>query len=387
MCIMDNEKAIAEFISLTGVTRATALRALNAAGGDLQVATEQFFNSMEGEGKNAEETSYGLKNAASHGVQSSSTSRRGGGGMIRSLSDYRGSSGPMDEGEDDEDTNDYFAGGEKSGQIVRGAPKNPSEGGKNSALEDIFDGARRYGATEQASEGVGSSTGSFRAFDGPSRTLGGSDIYGGAAALGQMQGSGAVEGQQDVKVEFYENNVFTVDDGEPRRMDDPDNEPFLSAIMNGRLPPELDPGNPRIVMNVNLVRRNEPYDFSARPKFRAFAGTGRKLNTSSERKDEEKELINNPPVVSPRGVAWEGADSNKPTTNIQLRLGDGSRLVAQFNLDHTVGDIRRFLQAVRSDMSTNYILSTAFPKKELDDDSVTIEDAGLRSSVVIQKML
>ena len=31
----------------------------------------------------------------------------------------------------------------------------------------------------------------------------------------------------------------------------------------------------------------------------------------------------------------------QPTTSIQLRLMDGSRMVAKFNLTHTVADIRR----------------------------------------------
>ena len=33
-----------------------------------------------------------------------------------------------------------------------------------------------------------------------------------------------------------------------------------------------------------------------------------------------------------------------PTTTLQIRLADGSRLAAQFNLNHTVGDIHTFIQ-------------------------------------------
>lgn len=40
-------------------------------------------------------------------------------------------------------------------------------------------------------------------------------------------------------------------------------------------------------------------------------------------------------------VTWEGPDESQPTTSIQLRLADGSRMVAKFNLTHTVADIRR----------------------------------------------
>lgn len=37
-------------------------------------------------------------------------------------------------------------------------------------------------------------------------------------------------------------------------------------------------------------------------------------------------------------------NSEEPSTTLQIRLADGSRLAAQFNLSHTVSDIRRFIQ-------------------------------------------
>lgn len=36
-------------------------------------------------------------------------------------------------------------------------------------------------------------------------------------------------------------------------------------------------------------------------------------------------------------------DSSQPTTTLQIRLADGSRLTAQFNLNHTVADIHRYI--------------------------------------------
>lgn len=37
-------------------------------------------------------------------------------------------------------------------------------------------------------------------------------------------------------------------------------------------------------------------------------------------------------------------DSSAPTTNLQIRLSDGSRLAGQFNLTHTVADIYSYVQ-------------------------------------------
>lgn len=38
-------------------------------------------------------------------------------------------------------------------------------------------------------------------------------------------------------------------------------------------------------------------------------------------------------------------DNSRPTTNIQIRLADGSRLVGTFNHDHTINDIRQYINA------------------------------------------
>ena len=38
-------------------------------------------------------------------------------------------------------------------------------------------------------------------------------------------------------------------------------------------------------------------------------------------------------------------DQTKPTTSVQIRLADGTRIVCRMNLTHTVGDIRNFINA------------------------------------------
>lgn len=372
-----DEKAIAEFVSLTGTTRANALRALHAADGDLQVAVERFLSNPEP--TEAPSSSSLGKSSSSGAAQGRSGAVGGRQAGIKSLGDYDSN----DKGEDEDDTNEYFAGGERSGQVVRGAP--PEGGDDNpftSPWQNVFDAARRYGAEERREEEFGNS-GAFRAFSGRGRTIGGAS---GSEAAPPSHGAADRDEQRDVTIAFYENLVFTVDDGEPRRMDDPANKPFLSAIMMGRLPSELDPGDPRTVVNVNLVQKHEPYDFSAKPKFKAFTGAGRKLNTSEDaiQDGSERQSVGNAPA-SGSSTTWEGANPKKTRTTIQLRLRDGSRLVAEFNMDHTVGDIRRFIQAARPDLQMRYTLSTAFPRKELEDDAATIEAAGLSNSVIIQK--
>jgi hypothetical protein len=95
---------------------------------------------------------------------------------------------------------------------------------------------------------------------------------------------------------------------------------------------------------VNLLRRDEDYTPPAQPKVKAFTGTGYKLSGDGDggASTSAAGAATGPPMdVTPGSVVWEGADASLPTTSIQLRLADGSRLRAEFNLSQTVGDIRR----------------------------------------------
>lgn len=76
-----------------------------------------------------------------------------------------------------------------------------------------------------------------------------------------------------------------------------------------------------------------------------------------------------------------------PSTSIQLRLADGTRMVSRFNYHHTVRDIRAFIDASRPGGARTYQLQTVgFPPKQLTDLDQSIEQAGLANSVVIQKL-
>lgn len=46
-------------------------------------------------------------------------------------------------------------------------------------------------------------------------------------------------------------------------------------------------------------------------------------------------------------------DSSQPSTSIQIRLSDGSRLTGRFNLTHTIGDLRLFITTYVT--LTNYL--------------------------------
>ncbi|XP_019098172.1 PREDICTED: plant UBX domain-containing protein 4-like [Camelina sativa] len=79
-------------------------------------------------------------------------------------------------------------------------------------------------------------------------------------------------------------------------------------------------------------------------------------------------------------------DETVPTTSIQLRLADGTRLVAKFNHHHTINDIRSFIDSSRPGAPVTYqFQAMEFPPKPLTDLRQTIKQAGLANSVLLQK--
>jgi UBX domain-containing protein 1 len=412
---MDSEK-VAQFVGITGASESTAAFYLESCGGDAERAIQSFFDaggaeaptggapapaaapaattgpsSLLAEAAAARAARAAAVGGAAAGAGPSSSrpvgSRRpaAAAGNVRSLGDSGG-----EESESEDDYNELYVGGDKSGQVVRGAPQDAARKGKGAAVDDIFEGAKAAGAEQGSYEDMYDDEehegGHFKAFSGTARTLAGGE----AAPPQQQQGQRRAE-RRAVKIVFYANGVFTVDDGEPRSMNDPANLPFMEAIMRGQLPPELDPGDPSVQVNVNLLRSEEEYKPPAQPKVKAFTGTGHRLGGGGDAGGSGGASTSGagaaPALADAYGaVTWEGADPTLPHTSIQLRLADGSRLRAEFNLTHTVGDIRRFIRASRPDAAAGaYRLATAFPPQQLDDDSVTIEAAGLANSVIIQK--
>ena len=72
---------------------------------------------------------------------------------------------------------------------------------------------------------------------------------------------------------------------------------------------------------------------------------------------------------------------------MQLRLRDGSRRVARFNLTHTVRDVRAFIAAAAPAAAGdgNYTLQLAgVPPERLGDESRAVGD-GLAGAVIIQR--
>lgn len=72
--------------------------------------------------------------------------------------------------------------------------------------------------------------------------------------------------------------------------------------------------------------------------------------------------------------------------SLQIRLADGSRLVGQFNHDHTVAQVRQYIITARPQYQTQtFNLLSTYPSKILED-ALTLKEAGLLNSSIMQKL-
>lgn len=118
-----------------------------------------------------------------------------------------------------------------------------------------------------------------------------------------------------------------------------------------------------------------------------FQGVGRTLGSSSVTESVPETTVASPLLSAPAPSAGLVVDKSLPSTSIQLRLADGTRMVAHFNHHHTIADVRSFIDASRPGGSRSYQLQTVgFPPKVLTDLTQTIEQAGLLNSVVVQRL-
>ncbi|RDX89917.1 Plant UBX domain-containing protein 4, partial [Mucuna pruriens] len=282
-------------------------------------------------------------------------------GRIRTLSDLNRPSADSDS--DSDDPQEYYTGGEKSGMLVQDPPK-------GNDVDAIFNQARQLGAVERPIDQLQEPPRST-SFTGTGRLLSGETVE-----------SAPQQPEAVVHNIVFWTNGFTVNDGPLRSLDDPENASFLESIKKSECPKELEPADRRSSVNVNLIRRNEKYP-EPEKRHAPFQGVGRTLGSSST---SEAAVTSTPPSTAPIPSAGLVVDQSLPSTSIQLRLADGTRLISHFNYHHTVGNIRAFINASRPGDAGNYQLQMmGFPPKLLSDETQTIEQAGLANSVVIQK--
>uniref|UniRef100_A0A3P9LDC9 NSFL1 cofactor p47 n=1 Tax=Oryzias latipes TaxID=8090 RepID=A0A3P9LDC9_ORYLA len=368
------EESIREFVAVTDVDEERARFFLESAGWNLQLALASFFED------GADDDIVTLPQPEG----GSSVSRSAGPSSQPRVTSFRDLMHEAEDESDEEEGQRFFAGGsERSGQQIVGPPKKKSS---NEVVEDLFKGAKEHGAVPLDRSGKGPETSRAKAFIGGGYRLGAAPEEESAYVAGERRASSS---QHDVHVVLkLWKSGFSLDDGELRNYSDPGNASFLEAIRRGEIPLELRQRARGGQVNLDMEdHRDEDY-FKPKVVFKAFEGEGQKLGSATP------ELVTVPTLSQQDQAAIEAQasasinlDPSQPTTNIQIRLADGGRLVQKFNHTHRVSDLRQFVAAARPTMAAReFVLMTTFPNKELSDESQTLQQANLLNAVIVQRL-
>ncbi|KAI9488832.1 hypothetical protein BDB00DRAFT_771801 [Zychaea mexicana] len=320
----NRDELIQEFVDTTGASTEQAQFFLEMAGWELKVAVNQFYEFGEGIGASPSKDTGAASAGTGEQTLGGTPMAQGGSSSsskVRTLSDLGG--GDHDDESDDDQHQNFFAGGEKSG-----GPAPEEEASSSAPKPNYFKGSGyKLGSEEEPS-----------------------------SVINQTAPSDEDEDDSLEPVTRYLTfwrDGFSVDDGQLYRYDDPANQTMLTAINSGRAPLSLLNVRHGQPVDVRVSRRQDE-DYVPPPKAppKPFEGAGNRLGSpaagsSSEQSGSTPGAF---PSSSSSGAAASSeapvtVDESQPTTSLQIRLGDGSRLIAKFNHTHTVGDVRRYIDA------------------------------------------
>ncbi|KAK6347078.1 hypothetical protein TWF696_007158 [Orbilia brochopaga] len=304
------------------------------------------------------------------------------GGMM-TLGDL-GSSGQDREDDDEDGHQDMFAGGEKSGLAI----ENPGRPG-NHGIDSVRNIIRQAQEARQHLHEDDDEPAPRSHFTGRGQTLGSDDVP--SQTIEDPNAEAAQPLPKVVRNLYFWKDGFSVEDGPLMRYDDPEHQETLRGIEAGRAPLHLMNVRQDQLTDVHVHRRMEENYAPPKKKFAAFEGTGQRLGAPTPGFDSAvasssssaAPVASAPVPPAPQAVA---VDSSQPSTSLQIRLGDGTRLVSRFNHSHTISDVYAFVNAANTaSRSRNYVLQTSFPPKELKEMDQSLKDAGLLNAVVVQK--
>ncbi|PPJ56415.1 hypothetical protein CBER1_05472 [Cercospora berteroae] len=385
------DEKLAQFAAITGANPTVAQNALGASNWDLEAAVSLFFAAGDEQASADEDDDdepLPTANPRRNVDAAPATNKSGSSRKPKGPTTLRDLQGGGDASSDDDKKRDVFAGGEKSGLAVT----DPNQGdGPVDHFRNIMNQARsnrdRPGAGGEEDEEPQSSH-----FMGRARTLGGDD-----APSRVIEDPNAVRGQPTPRVtrtlHLWADGV-SIDDGPLLRFDDPANEHIMTEINQGRAPKALLDVQPDQEVDLNLDPHKGENYVAPKQKYKPFGGSGQRLgsptpglaSTSSASASSSR---------APAAAASSQAkpeemtvDESQPTLQLQVRLGDGTRLASRFNTTHTIGDVYDFVnRASPASQQRSYVLQTTFPSKELSDKSQVLGDMSdfKRGGVVVQK--
>ncbi|KAI8576880.1 hypothetical protein K450DRAFT_254733 [Umbelopsis ramanniana AG] len=373
----DHDQLIAQLTSMTGMSAEKAKFYLEMSNWDINDAASQYFDpSGEQESEpsaSVMDESLTSKNYAAPEGQSSSKAQSKQ-KRVATIRDF-----DSDDVEKDDEPQSFFAGGEKSGMLVEAPRKDGNE--QRNIVDDILKKASEAGAPPPQDEDVPERP---RYFSGSGYTLGSDDEPSIQVGTGPQSEATQESSVPVTRQLTFWRNGFSIGEGPLLRYDDPANEYALNAINSGRAPLSLLDVQPGQAVDVRVAKRLDE-DYTPPPKAppKPFEGAGHRLGSPSPEVMSRTSSSASQPKA-PKSTHLD-VDTTQPITSLQIRMADGTKLVAKFNHTHTIADVRNFINASRpGESSRPYILRSSFPPKPLADENVSLADAGLLNSVIVQ---
>jgi UBX domain-containing protein 1 len=188
---------------------------------------------------------------------------------------------------------------------------------------------------------------------------------------------------------------FSIDDGALFRYDDPRNRHILEMINRGNAPLDLMNVEPGQAVDVRLdEHRGEKY-VQPKKKYTPFGGSGQRLGSpvpgeasAATPASRAATTASTTSATSSSEPQTNKVDDAQPTISLQIRLGDGSRLVSRFNTTQTIGDVYDFVSRANPGSTARaYVLAATFPTKDLTDKAQILGEMAeyKRGGVVVQK--
>ncbi|CAL7950068.1 unnamed protein product [Xylocopa violacea] len=379
----NHDELVSQFIDTTGVEAEEAKFYLELSDWHLEVALDTFYRPLglsneptegtsEGERADTAEKSTGsLKSSEMEGKSSKEKAKaKAKFAMLSDLKDRESSP------EDEEGQAFYAGGSEHTGQQILGPGK------KKDIVSDMFKSCQKQSI---AVEPKPSGHQRPNTFSGTGYKLGqtssDTEIVTATSSNHQQTNSGLIT------LKLWKDG-FTINDSELRLYSDPENREFLETIKRGEIPAEIRQEMQGTEARLDVEDHHHETYVPPKVKVKAFTGKGHMLGSPSPATVGMTIPIDIADQTANETQARQklNLDESKPVTTLQIRLADGSSVKAQFNLTHTINDLRQYITNMRPQYAMReFSLLTMYPTKELTEDK-TIEEAGLQNTTIIQRL-
>ncbi|XP_023566677.1 UBX domain-containing protein 2A isoform X3 [Octodon degus] len=142
----------------------------------------------------------------------------------------------------------------------------------------------------------------------------------------------------------------------------------------------------QVDVNIKLWKNG----FTVNDDFRSYSDGASQQFLNSIKKGATPKIVSKTKTIeveSKNNLSTVSLNNLEPITNIQIWLANGKRIIQKFNVSHRVSHIKDFIEKHHgAESASPFSLATALPFLRSLDETLTLEEADLRNSVIIQRL-